>query len=166
MENKNWGLQKQELSPLKISEKEKFEIARAAKKIGEAGEEEIRQALRYAMVKIGLRGANFPTGIEKFLLIRHVHENFFDNTVDEIRVAFDWAISGRIDEDYNCYENFSCAYFSRIMNAYNRLADAAKTKDEKKFIKKEDQRKEYDWKEFVNGPFVEKLKKLGINPPE
>jgi hypothetical protein len=120
--------------PLKISEEEKFEIARASRKIKNASEEEIRQALRYVMVKIGLRAANFPSGIEKQLLIMHVFENFGENRIDEIRLAFDWGIEGRLDEDINCFENFSCLYFTKIMRAYNRLALAVKTKEEIKPI--------------------------------
>lgn len=127
MENENKELQRQELTPLKISEEEKFEVARLSKKIRNATEEEIRQALRYVMVKIGLRAANFPTGIEKQLLILHVVENFGENRVEEIRLAFDWGIEGRLDEDINCFENFSCLYFTRIMRAYNRLALAVRS---------------------------------------
>jgi hypothetical protein len=167
MENKNQELQRQEFSLLKTSEVEKFNCARAAKKIKDADEEEIRQALRYAMVKIGLRAANFPTGIEKTLLIHHVIENFPDNTVDEIRICFDWAISGRIEEDFNCYENFSCAYFSKMMLAYNLLANSVKPDHEVVFAKLEDKRtpdKKFD--EFIETDFAKRLVKSGVEIPK
>ena len=131
MENENRGLQNYKTKPLKTSE-EKFELARQSRKIQYATEEEIRQALRYAMAKLGLRGQNMPTGVQKILLIQHVFDNFGENRVDEIRLAFDWGIEGRLDEDINCFENFSCLYFTRIMRAYNRLALAVKSKEEVK----------------------------------
>lgn len=121
MENENRELQKLESMPLKTSE-EKFQNARRAPKIGMATDEEIKQALRYAMVKIGLRGANVPGDEEKLMLILHVRENFPANTIEDIKLAFDWGIEGRLDEDINCFENFSCLYFTRIMRSYNRLA--------------------------------------------
>lgn len=127
----NLELQKLETTQLETSEK-KFEIARRGKLIRNATEEELRQALRYAMVKIGLRADNFPKGAEKMLLINHVFENFPDSTVDEIRIAFDWGIEGRLDQDINCFENFSCLYFTRIMRSYKRLALIVKTKEQQK----------------------------------
>lgn len=161
--------QRSELMLPQISEKEKFEMAISSQKIGESGEEAIRQALRYAMVKIGLRGKNFPTGIEKFLLIRHVHENFAGNTCEEIKLAFDWAISGRLEEDYNCFENFSCAYFSRIMNAYNTLANSAKEKTEIRHeveYKPEERKPDMSFDEFINSDFAKKLLKAGVEIPK
>lgn len=73
------------------------------------------------MVKVGLRAQNWPNELEKIILIQHIKENFGGNTVEEIKLAFDMAISGRLrldEKEINCYENFSCLYFSKIMNAY------------------------------------------------
>lgn len=169
MELQKQAPQPQGLMPQAISDELKFEIARRdSKKIIESSEEEIRQALRYAMVKIGLRAANFPEGIEKLLLIQHVYENFPNNTVEEIKICFDWAISGRIGEDFNCYENFSCAYFSRMMNAYNRLASAVKLEpQEYKQIKYmiEERAKEMPYDRFLETPFAKQLIKNGIEIP-
>jgi len=170
MENENKGLQKQELTPLKTSE-EKFQLARQSRKIQFATEEEIRQALRYAMVKIGLRGQNFPKDIEKILLIQHVFDNFGENRVDEIRLAFDWGIEGRLDEDINCFENFSCLYFTRIMRAYNRLALAVKSKEEVKELppppKKEERIEDPEaYEKFLETGFAKILQNKGIEIPK
>lgn len=172
MENENRGLQRQESNQLKTSE-EKFLYARSAKLIRYANEEEIRQALRYAMIKIGLRGANFPTGEEKALLIMHVVDNFGTNTLDEIRLAFDWGIEGRLDEDINCFENFSCLYFTRIMRAYNRLAckvkdDAKKPKEYSPAPKQEEPKIEDPkaYEKFMQTGFAQILKDKGIEIPK
>jgi len=83
--------------------------------------EELKQVLRRVMVKVGLRANNLPAGEEKDLLIEHIITNYGNHTPEEVRLAFDMAIAGKLDiEEKNviCYENFSCLYFSNIMNAY------------------------------------------------
>lgn len=88
--------------------------------------EELKDVLRLVMVKIGLRSQNWPDENEKGVLISHVLTNYSNHTCDEIKLAFDMAIGGKLnfgkDESANCYENFSCLYFSSIMNAYKKWA--------------------------------------------
>ena len=81
-------------------------------------EEDLKQVLRYAMVLVGLRGNNMPTEEEKFVLLNFIRSNFGNQTPEEIKLAFDWAVSGKLNVDAKCYENFSCEYFCRIMKAY------------------------------------------------
>lgn len=81
-------------------------------------EEDIKQALRYTMVLVGLRGNNLPTEEEKVVLTNFVKSNFGNNTCEEIKIAFEMAVAGKLNVDAKCYENFSCEYFGRIMNAY------------------------------------------------
>jgi len=80
--------------------------------------ERLKEALRLAMVKVGLRAANWPDDNEKSILIAHIIENYGKHTVEEVKLAFDMAIAGKLNVEVNCYENFSCLYFSSIMNAY------------------------------------------------
>ena len=82
-------------------------------------EEDIKQALRYSMLLVGLRGSNLPTEEEKFVLTNFVKSNFGNNTCEEIKLAFEMAVAQKFNIDSKCYENFSCEYFGRIMNAYN-----------------------------------------------
>lgn len=73
------------------------------------------------MLKVGMRANNLPSKEEKAVLISHIYQSYPGNTIDEIRLAFDMALRGELDlktEDVKCYENFSCAYFSQVMNAY------------------------------------------------
>lgn len=81
------------------------------------------------MNKLGLREANIPEKDELSLLIHHLLTQYGSHTCEEIRLAFDMAIGGQLDllpgESVNCYENFSCLYFSSIMNAYRRWAAQA-----------------------------------------
>ena len=85
--------------------------------------EEIKQVLRLVMVKVGLRAHNFPTDGEKEVLLEHIITNYGKHTPLEIKLAFDMAIAGRLEleeKEVTCYENFSCLYFSKILNAYRK----------------------------------------------
>ena len=81
-------------------------------------EEDLKQVLRYAMVLVGLRGNNMPTEEEKFVLLKFIRSNFGNQAPDELKLAFELAVSGKLGIDAKCYENFSCEYFGRIMKAY------------------------------------------------
>jgi hypothetical protein len=84
--------------------------------------ENLVKALRWVMMKVGLRQQNWPTTEETAVLIQHLESNYGGHTVDEIKLAFDMAIAGKLDVEVNCYENFSCLYFSNIMAAYREWA--------------------------------------------
>jgi hypothetical protein len=70
------------------------------------------------MVLVGLRSNNMPSEEEKFVLLNFIRSNFGNQTPEEIKLAFEWAVSGKLNIDAKCYENFSCEYFGRIMKAY------------------------------------------------
>lgn len=99
-----------------------LEVALRSPRIKDVAEENLSQVLRYVMVKVGLRAANWPDEYEKKILISHIQKNFGGNRIDEIRLAFDMAIIGELNVDANCFENFSCLYFSNIMYAYRQWA--------------------------------------------
>lgn len=90
--------------------------------------ESLKEVLRYAIMKVGLKGDNWPSEEEKSLLVSHIISNYGTHTPAEVRLAFDMAITGKLlnekDErlDATCYENFSCLYFSKIMNSYRKWA--------------------------------------------
>jgi hypothetical protein len=131
--NQSLELAKQELTQQKGGNELASALATGPLKL--AAIEDIKGVLRYAMVKVGLRAANFPADIEKSILIDHIITHYGNHTVDEIRLAFDMAIAGKLDlkdEQVVCYENFSCLYFSTIMNAYREWA-----KEEYRHVKKE-----------------------------
>jgi len=85
-------------------------------------DEDIKQALRYSMILVGLRSNNMPSDEEKFVLINFIRSNFGNLTPEEIKLAFEYAVAGKFNIDAKCYENFSCEYFGRIIKAYNEFA--------------------------------------------
>lgn len=142
--------------PLKTSE-DKFIATLNGTKISIAPQEEIKQVLRLIMMKLGLRSHNIPTDEEKFVLISHIIENFGGHTCEEIKLAFELAMAGRLDiKDINCYENFSCAYFSKIMSAYRDWAAEeykyvrAKRLAEKYLIEEKKEISDEEMQEWVN----------------
>ena len=118
--NRNSELQQPEWKPLRSGNVTADVIiqARSTQSLRLRHEEDIKQVLRYAMVLVGLRGNNMPTEEEKFVLLNFIRSNFGNQTPEEIKLAFDWAVSGKLNVDAKCYENFSCEYFGRIMKAY------------------------------------------------
>ncbi len=120
---KNSELQRQDSKPFVNG---KFELAIQSTQIAATSDlEPLKAALRYCMVLVGVRGQNLPDGEEKAVLLNHVYQNYGGHTVDEIRLAFEMAISGKLGIPLNevkCYENFSCLYFSTIMEAYREWA--------------------------------------------
>jgi hypothetical protein len=105
--------------PSKNGEVAKFQQALQTQRIAQLDTEPLKQALRYAMVLVGIKAHNVPNDREKTVLIQFIQKNYGGHTPDEIRLAFDLAVSGELDvEDVKCYENFSPLYFASIMNAY------------------------------------------------
>jgi hypothetical protein len=85
----------------------------------------VASALQYAMMLVGIRGQNAPTQAEFDFLKYYLIKNFGSHTAAEIRIAFDLAVSDRLElgeSGAKCYENFSCEYVGRIMSAYREWA--------------------------------------------
>lgn len=80
------------------------------------------QVLMKVIMKAGVRAVNLPDELERSVLIEHILKNFGGNSLKEIELAFDMAMTGKLDVNANCYENFSCLYFSTIMVAYRAWA--------------------------------------------
>lgn len=88
-------------------------------------EESLKEVLRLIILKVGIRANNLPTEEEKAVLIAHIVANYGNHTAKEILLAFEMAIADKLElehRDVVSYENFSCLYFSTIMNAYRDWA--------------------------------------------
>ena len=112
----------QELKPLKIGDESRFEVALKSPKVNSTPLESLKEILRLIMLKVGVRGNNLPTDEEKAVLFTHIVSEYGNHTHQEILLAFDMAITGKLGIDAKCYENFTCLYFSDIMNAYRKWA--------------------------------------------
>lgn len=125
----------QEQKPCVNGDTNKLALAVKSKLIKECTFEEVKEVLRKAMMKVGLRATNIPDDTEKLVLYEHIITNYGGNRLNEIPLAFDFAIRGVLATadgevvEANCYENFSCLYFSKIMSAYRFWS-----KQEMKFV--------------------------------
>lgn len=129
----------------------------------------LREALRYCMVKVGLRGKNFPTGAEKTLLMNHIVVNYGTHTPEEIKLAFDMALGAKLgltSDEIKCYESFSCLYISTIMNAYRvwaaqveRQKEKEKLPEPKVYTKEELEQIDKEYEEFLKTPLAKKYGK-------
>jgi hypothetical protein len=113
---------KHESSAPKSGEEQKFEIALSEARICHVHQDELKNVLRYVMVLVGLRAQNYPDDIEKQILLNFIADNYGGHTPAEIKLAFEMAITKKLDVESNCYENFSVAYFVSIMEAYRSWA--------------------------------------------
>jgi hypothetical protein len=90
--------------------------------VGQAGEDALKATMLFIYALIGLRGENYPKGIEKDMIHTYIRQYYGGHTLDELRLAFTMAVQNRLPEDATVYENFTTAYFSRIMNSFRRWA--------------------------------------------
>lgn len=90
-----------------------------------AEEGRLVEVLRYGMLLVGIRSQNLPQAEETAVLLHFVRMQYGGHRTEEIRLAFDLAITGQLDlgkQGASCYENFSCEYVGRIMTAYRKWA--------------------------------------------
>lgn len=86
------------------------------RKVGQAADVELRQVLVVAYTLTGL--TNYPTEAQDVVLLNFMRSNYGTFALKEITVAFELAVAGKIDVDTNHFQQFSSAYFARVMNAY------------------------------------------------
>jgi len=117
--------QKENLKPCVSSYDGELSQALQSVSISKSDNEYLSKNLKYAMFIVGIRESGMPTQIEFDFLKNFIRKNYGGNRVDEIKIAFDMAIAGKLDlgkDGAKCYENFSCEYFGRIMTAYRSWA--------------------------------------------
>lgn len=99
-----------------------------SKKIFESPVESLKDVLKFAMILVGIREQNIPNDGEKKVLIDFIQRHYGGHSLMEIKLAFEMAVTDKLSfdkgENSNHYENFSCSYFSKIMNAYRKWAAA------------------------------------------
>lgn len=131
----------QQYEPSKITDEEnKLILAIKEKRLINATEDELKQCLRFIYVLIGLK--NIPGGELKIFLHEFIRQNYGGHTAAEIRLAFEMAITGKLDVDPVCYENFSPLYFASIMNAFRSWSKAAVQKIEWKVVEEKPKTKD------------------------
>lgn len=119
-------------------------------------QERVKGSLRYAMLLVGIKAQNMPDDKEKEVLVEFIINKYGQHTPEEIKLAFDMAVAGDLSVDAIAYENFSPAYFAKIMNAYRSWVESEHRKGAAGNVKKEDPKKELpagpvDWSDTWQG---------------
>ena len=95
---------------------------RAGKPIIALGDRDLLITLAYCIELLGIN--KVPDDTQKKVIIGYLRKYFGTTTPEEIRLAFELAISGQLDlaeNEVNAYQNFSVIYITKILNAYKRF---------------------------------------------
>jgi len=106
--------------------------------VSDSPEEDIRKALAFVFVLIGLREP--PEGVAKTILINHIKSYMQNYRIDEFKVAFEMVVNGTIDVDVEHYGNFNTAYLAKIMQAYKRQTQKLIAKPKEKPLSPKEKR--------------------------
>ena len=98
-------------------------------KIGGATDTELKQALVVVFSFIGL--TNFPDKAQETTLLNFMRSNFSAFTLKELTLAFEMAVAGKLNTDTDHYQQFSPAYFARIMNSYKAWVSEVRKQHDK-----------------------------------
>lgn len=98
----------------------------SSKKIFEAPVESLKDVLKFVMILVGIREQNIPNDGEKKVLIDFIQRLYGGHSLMEIKLAFEMSVTDKLTfekgENSHHYENFSCGYFAKVMNAYRKWA--------------------------------------------
>lgn len=99
-------------------------------KISENSVDEIKAALRYIFVLLGINQKNIPQDLEKDVLINFIKSRLFYLSLSELKNAFLYAVERRIDVDLTLYgETFSTKFVMDVTTAYIQYRNKNIAKD-------------------------------------
>ena len=122
--NVNQHPQKNEMQPYQGFSKieNKVILDRESKKLGNLSENEFSNLFEYLFTLTGLPIGNRPLQTERNILITFLKTNFPYFGVEEIRSAFEMAITDKLSADANHNGYFSGKYIGSILSAYKKFS--------------------------------------------
>ena len=109
------------ISPLSISIDTLKQIQQG-QRINECTDKQLAEELFKVYNIIGLRVQHYPDELQDRLLFKYLREFYGHRWKAEILKAFEYAILGKLDvQDVNCYDQFTVAYMTKIMEAYKKF---------------------------------------------
>lgn len=92
-----------------------------ATRIEDCNDIQIQETMLKIFVLIGLRKEHYFNEYENQFFINYVRKHYSHKTIDELYIAFELSIQGKLDLDnVKVYDQFSIAYFEQIMGGYRR----------------------------------------------
>lgn len=141
-------------------------------KLNDATISDLQSILRGCMLLVGIRAANLPSPEETAILLQMIFNKYGNLTIAEIPLAFEKAVAGELECEANCYENFSCEYFGKIMTAYKKWASRQWNENQMYAVKPQTTNllsMAADWKELCEIYYQDYLKnnfRISIMPHE
>lgn len=104
-----------------IQSEVEYEVAKTyeGKKIGDYKKEDMTKLVELmAHWRILLGVTSDSTELELVVICQFVYDNFKRFTLSDIRLAMNWAISGKVDIGFVSQKSLSSFYVSKVLNAY------------------------------------------------
>lgn len=100
--------------------------------IAGSNDEEIKQALRYGIVLLGIPEEKHGDDLAKAVLLNHLKKAYPTLTINEMKLAFEFAIEGKIDVETILYrgEFISAKFVGGILTAYQNYKKKIQPKKE------------------------------------
>lgn len=86
---------------------------------------DVEDMFKVIFVLAGVKKQHIPNQLESLLLYEHLVKQYGNHTLDEMKLAFELAISGELEMPMNeikTYDNFSVMYVSKILDYYRLWA--------------------------------------------
>ena len=89
------------------------------KKIGNFSKEDMSELVELmAKWKVLLGATNEATSAELILICQFIYDNFKKFTLEDVKIAMNWAISGKIDMSFVSTKTISALYVSKALQLY------------------------------------------------
>lgn len=104
-----------------LSVSETMVLAKKGKRFVDCNEDETKAPLRYAMALIGVPADKVPKKEASLQMVVYIKRTLWMNTVDELKLAFDWAVEKRTQVKLTLFdEPFSVKLIMEVWEAYEK----------------------------------------------
>lgn len=83
-------------------------------------DEPLRQVIRYIVALVGFSLDKIDK-IQTDVIVNFLRNHHEQTTVEELKIAFNLGVSGKLDIDMTHYQNFNSMYFSNVLLSYKRF---------------------------------------------
>lgn len=108
----------------------KMQVALQGKRINECTTDELKEALRYGLMILGISADKFGDDLSKAVLINYLFKTYPLVRLEELKLSFDFAVEKRTSPNITLYagEFISARFVAEILTSYLELKKATKIK--------------------------------------
>lgn len=137
-------------------------------KINNSADAQIKTVLFYAMELVGFNTQNINADSLN-IIVRNVKNGFKFLQLEEIKIAFEYGVNGKLGIDLNTYQNFNALYVANVLKAYKSYKEKEYARPRPyietrpthvlEVAKKTPEEEQKEWFDFVNN-IVQSKKEL------